>query len=84
MEGTYVYLQLIHVGIWQKATIFYKAIILQLKNKLIFLSEGKWKPSFKHVNESIPQISNSMPIGEYNDQTQKSLEKFDFFTLKVV
>ena len=33
-EGTYVYLWLIHVDIWQKTTKFCKAIILQLKNKL--------------------------------------------------
>jgi len=32
-EGTYVYLSLIHVGIYQKTTKFCKAIILQLKNK---------------------------------------------------
>ena len=32
--GTYVYLWLIHVDIWQKTTKFCKAIILQLKNKL--------------------------------------------------
>ena len=30
-EGTYVYLWLIHVDIWQKTTKFCKAIILQLK-----------------------------------------------------
>ena len=30
---TYVYLQLIHVEVWQKTKKFYKAIILQLKNK---------------------------------------------------
>ena len=34
-EGTYVYLWLIHVDVLQKTTKFYKAIILQLKNKLI-------------------------------------------------
>ena len=34
-EGTYVYLWLIHGDIWQKTTKFCKAIILQLKNKLI-------------------------------------------------
>ena len=34
-EGIYVYLWLIHVEVWQKATKFCKAIILQLKNKLI-------------------------------------------------
>ena len=32
-EGTYVYLWLIHVGIWQKTRKFCKAIILQL-NKI--------------------------------------------------
>ena len=32
-EGTYVYLWLIYVDVWQKTTQFYKAIILQLKNK---------------------------------------------------
>ena len=30
-EGTYVYLWLIHVDVWQKTTKFYKAIILPLK-----------------------------------------------------
>ena len=34
-EGIYVYLWLIHVEVWQKTAKFYKAIILQLKNKLI-------------------------------------------------
>ena len=33
-EGAYVHLWLIHVDVWQK-TKFCKAIILQLKNKLI-------------------------------------------------
>ena len=32
-EVTHVYLWLIHVDVWQKPTQFYKAIILQLKNK---------------------------------------------------
>ena len=31
--GTYVYLWLIHVDVWQKLTQYYKAIILQLKKK---------------------------------------------------
>ena len=31
--GAYVFLWMIHVDIWQKPTEFYKAIILQLKNK---------------------------------------------------
>ena len=33
-EGTYVFLQLIHVDVWQKLTQHCKAIILQLKYKL--------------------------------------------------
>ena len=32
--GTYVYLRLIHVDVWKKATKSFKASILQLKNKL--------------------------------------------------
>ena len=34
-EGTYAYLWLIHVDIWQKPTQYCKAIILQLKKKYI-------------------------------------------------
>ena len=34
-EGIYVYLWLIHAEVWQKTTKFCKAVILQLKNKLI-------------------------------------------------
>ena len=30
-EGTYVYLRLMHVGVWQKPTQYCKAIILHLK-----------------------------------------------------
>ena len=33
-EGTYVYLWLIHVDIWQKPMQYCKAIILQLKKKI--------------------------------------------------
>ena len=40
-EETYVYLRLIHVGVWQKPTLFYKAIILQLKEKLKFKKRGE-------------------------------------------
>ena len=36
-EGTYVYLWLIHVDVWQKPTQFCKAIILRFKNKLKIL-----------------------------------------------
>ena len=34
-EGTDVYLQLIHVDVWQKPTQYYKALILPLKIKKI-------------------------------------------------
>ena len=33
-EGTYVYLWLIHVDVWQKPSQYCKVIILQLKTKL--------------------------------------------------
>ena len=33
-EGTYVYLSLIHVYVWQKPTQHFKAIILELKIKM--------------------------------------------------
>ena len=33
MEGTYIYIWMTHVDVWQKPTQFCKAIILQLKNK---------------------------------------------------
>ena len=32
-EGTYVYLWLIHVDVWQKPTQLCQAVILQLKSK---------------------------------------------------
>jgi len=35
-EGTYIYLWLIPVDIWQKPTQYCKAIIRQLKNKFKF------------------------------------------------
>ena len=44
-EGTYVYLWLIHVNVWQKSNQYCKAIILQLKiynffflKRLVFVS----------------------------------------------
>ena len=33
-KGTYVYLRLIHVDVWQRPTEYCKAIILRLKTKL--------------------------------------------------
>ena len=43
-EGTYVYLWLIHVDIWQKPTQYCKAIILQLK-----INKFKFKKNFLRV-----------------------------------
>ena len=44
-KGTYVYLWLIHVDVWQKPTQYYEAIILQLKIDYNSSDEdiGKWK-----------------------------------------
>ena len=46
-DGTYVYLWLIHVDIWQRTTKFCKAVILRLKNKLIFKKERPKAPGSK-------------------------------------
>ena len=43
-RGTYVYLRLIHVDIWQKPTEYYKTIILQLKIKKKKECEHKESP----------------------------------------
>ena len=43
-EGTYVYLRLIHVDVWQKPIQYCKAIILQLKKekkKKKLITEGR-------------------------------------------
>ena len=40
-EGTYVYLWLINVDIWQKPTHYCKAIILQLKINIFFIKRAK-------------------------------------------
>ena len=42
-EGTYVYLWVIHVDVWQKPTQYCKAIILQLKINTL-KKEDKEKP----------------------------------------
>ena len=38
-EGTYVYLWLVHVNVWQKPTKFFKAIILQLKKIFLIMKK---------------------------------------------
>ena len=50
-ESIHVYLWLIHVKVWQKTTKFCKAIILQLKNKILKIyrkkNEGIWNRNDK-------------------------------------
>ena len=73
-EGTYVYLWLIHVDVWQKPTQFCEAIILQLKSKLIkktktktqedSLCRGKSNQEQVWSDPSIfPSMSYSVPFG---------------------
>ena len=40
-KGTYVYLWLIHVDVWQKPTQYCKAITLQLKINKIYILKSK-------------------------------------------
>ena len=57
-KGTHIYLQLIHVNVWQKPTKFCKAIILQLKNKLKKKKKGRLdilKVTLVHRQNFIPQ-----------------------------
>ena len=52
-EGTYVYLRLIHVDIWQKQTQYCKAIVLQLKINL----RNKMKSTLKKPHGASPSHS---------------------------
>ena len=60
-EGTYLYLWLIHVDIWQKTTKFCKAIILQLKN---FKNQKKKKKklNIKYINIMVSRPNTSWQI----------------------
>ena len=52
-KGTYVYLWLIPVDVWQKPTQHCKAITLQLKNKKNkFFKESSPAPQFKNIDSS--------------------------------
>ena len=44
--GSYVYLWLIHVDVWQKPTQYCKAIILQLKINIFLKGYAQNKPPF--------------------------------------
>ena len=48
-EGTYVYLWLIHVDVWQKPTQNCKAVILQLKIKKLLKKTKKKKAAMSVV-----------------------------------
>ena len=49
-EGTYVYLRLIHVDVWQKPTQYYKAIILRLKKKKNWFFDREFSPSYTYIS----------------------------------
>ena len=51
-EGTYVYLRLIHVDVWQKSTQYCKAIVLQLKINKYLRKKKEIHVSGTHVQQS--------------------------------
>ena len=64
-EGTYVYLWLIHVDVWQKPTQYCRAIILQLKIKLkkILSSREKINEGCEQEREPDDQLGNRIENG---------------------
>ena len=58
-EETYVYLWLIYVKVWQKATKFCKTIILQLKNKIF----EKQPETLKFIEENMLVSSLALVMG---------------------
>ena len=58
MEGTYAYLWLSHVDIWQKPTKFSKAIILWLKNTLV---KNKQKKN-QVINQLLHMVTTAMKL----------------------
>ena len=59
---------MIHVEVWQKITKFYKAIILQLKNKLIlknFKKEGLIWPLRQACISTTPTMSPEQSVLTY-------------------
>ena len=61
-EGTYAYLWLIHADVWQKATKFCKAIILQFKNKLRMCLKAKKKK--KRIQYYLKNTLSSSPVAQ--------------------
>ena len=58
-EETYVYLWLIYVKVWQKATKFCKTIALQLKNKIF----KKQPETLKFIEENMLVSSLALVMG---------------------
>ena len=71
-KGTYVYLWLIHVAVWQKPTQHCSAIIFQLKidkfkrqfTKSIYISTNTWEKNLEKYNQSI----QGLYTGSYKKQ----------------
>ena len=67
-EGTYVYLWLIHVDIWQKPTQYCKAIIFQLKINNFFKVAPKFlawgKENFYFCMQIPAQVQRKLPYVE--------------------
>ena len=68
----YVYLWLIHVEVWQKTTKFYKAIILQLKNKYIFLKGVCEKNNKKNKKKCVMKLEED-DLGLLNCRNSKRI-----------
>ena len=59
----------LHVEVWQKTTKFYKAIILQLKNKLKkYIRKGKKTNKRKAVKKNQYRESNIHSVRVQNEQ----------------
>ena len=77
-EGIYVHLWLIHVDVSQNTTKFYKAIILQLKNKLIKTKKKGSEPGrrIKPVQKGLRLSHLSLRSSLYLQRSRMSLQLF--------
>ena len=64
MEGIYLYLWLIHVDVWQKATQHCKAIILQLKRNEFSVSKKERRFNRKII--LIPEVRDDENLNHSN------------------
>ena len=77
-EGTYVYLWLIHVDIWQKPTQYYKAIILLLK--INTLKNTDFYKSLKKMKQKVfKNISLKMCSSGFQFSSVQSLSRVQLF-----